>query len=48
MKAPDYWPYIQKHQALISDDDIHLTQLGFGAYRQQWANAMLTLVCKMK
>ncbi len=41
IKGPDFWTFFQKHQDLISDDDIHPTQMGFGAYRQQWANMML-------
>jgi hypothetical protein len=44
IKGPDFWTFFQKHQDLISDDDIHPTQMGFGAYRQQWANVMLKVV----
>ena len=44
IKGPDFWTFFQKHQDLISDDDIHPTQMGFGAYRQQWANVMLATV----
>ena len=44
IKGPDFWIFFQKHQDLISDDDIHPTQMGFGAHRQQWANAMLAEV----
>jgi lysophospholipase L1-like esterase len=42
--GPDLWTFFQSHQNLISSDNIHPTQEGFGAYRQQWANAMLTEV----
>lgn len=48
MKGPDFWTFFQKHQDLISDDDIHPTQTGFGAYRQQWANVMLKEVYEKK
>src|SRR5258708_6324428 len=42
--VPDLCTFFQSHQNLISSDNIHPTQEGFGAYRQQWANAMLTEV----
>lgn len=42
VKGPDLWAYFQNHQSLISSDNIHPTPAGFSAYRQQWANAMLT------
>lgn len=44
IKGPDLWAYFQAHQALISPDNIHPTEQGAGAYRQQWANAMLSAV----
>jgi lysophospholipase L1-like esterase len=42
IKGPDLWSFFQKNQNLISNDNIHPTIEGFGAYRQQWANTMLT------
>jgi lysophospholipase L1-like esterase len=44
IKGPDLWAYFQAHQSLISSDNIHPSDTGFGAYRQQWANTMLTEV----
>jgi len=41
IKGPDLWTFFQNNQRLISNDDIHPTIIGYGAYRQQWANAML-------
>jgi hypothetical protein len=38
-----YGPF-QSHQDLISSDNIHPTDAGFGAYRQQWANTVLTKI----
>jgi hypothetical protein len=35
LKGPDFWTLFQKHQELISDDALHPTQIGLGAYRQQ-------------
>ncbi|HYT44564.1 MAG TPA: SGNH/GDSL hydrolase family protein, partial [Methylomirabilota bacterium] len=46
IKGPDLWAFFQNNQNLISNDDLHPTDMGFGAYRQQWANAMLTTVYK--
>jgi GDSL-like Lipase/Acylhydrolase family len=42
--GPDLWAFFQSHKDLISSDNIHPTPAGFAAYRQQWANAMLTEV----
>lgn len=42
--GPDLWAFFQSHQDMISNDAIHPTSVGFGAYRQQWANAMLATV----
>ena len=44
IKGPDFWAYFQSHQSQISNDNIHPTSVGFSAYRQQWADAMLTEV----
>lgn len=44
IKGPDLWTFFQKHQNLIPNDNIHPTEMGYGAYRQQWANAMLAEV----
>jgi lysophospholipase L1-like esterase len=41
IKGPDLWSFFQSHQNLISKDDIHPTDTGYGAYRQEWANVML-------
>jgi hypothetical protein len=41
IKGPDLWSFFQNNQQLISNDDIHPTAAGLGAYRQQWANTML-------
>lgn len=46
IKGPDLWTFFQNHQGLISQDTIHPNDPGFGAYRQQWAIAMLTAVYK--
>jgi len=46
IKGPDFWTFYKNNQKFISNDNIHPTDLGFGAYRQQWANAMLTEVYK--
>jgi hypothetical protein len=46
IKGPDLWSFFQKNQNLISNDNIHPTDTGFGAYRQQWANTMLATVYK--
>ncbi len=46
IKGPDLWTFFLHNQNLISNDNIHPTDAGFGAYRQQWANAMLTEVYK--
>lgn len=48
IKGPDLWSFFQQHQALISDDNIHPTDEGSGQYREQWANAMLKEVYKVK
>lgn len=42
--GPDLWSFFQSHQDLISQDTIHPTENGFGAYRQQWASTLLTEV----
>ncbi len=44
IKGPDLWGYFSHNQSLISDDNIHPTDMGMGVYRQLWANAMLTEV----
>jgi lysophospholipase L1-like esterase len=43
IRGPDMWTFFQSHQGLISSDDIHPNDAGFGAYRQQWANAIATI-----
>jgi lysophospholipase L1-like esterase len=44
IKGPDLWAFFQSNQNLISSDNLHPTDTGFGAYRQQWADTMLTTV----
>jgi len=44
LPGPNLWSFFQGHQDLISKDNIHPTEAGFGAYRQQWANTMLSEV----
>ncbi|HET8911904.1 MAG TPA: SGNH/GDSL hydrolase family protein, partial [Ktedonobacteraceae bacterium] len=46
IKGPDFWTYFQKHPNLIASDNIHPSPVGFGVYRQQWADAMLQEVYK--
>jgi hypothetical protein len=41
IKGQDLWAFFQGNQQVISSDNIHPTEAGFGAYRQQWANTML-------
>ena len=42
--GPDLWAFFQTHQSLISSDNIHPTNAGFGALRQQWANCVLASI----
>jgi lysophospholipase L1-like esterase len=44
--GPNLWSFFQSHQNLISNDTIHPTDEGFGAYRQQWASTVLAVVYK--
>lgn len=44
LKGPDLWAFFKNDQTLISNDNLHPTDAGFAAYRQQWANAMLKAV----
>ncbi len=44
--GPNLWSFFQSHQNLISSDNIHPTDAGFDAYRQQWVNTLLTEVYK--
>ncbi len=44
IKGPDLWTLFQNNKQLISKDTIHPTDIGFGLYRQQWANTMLAAV----
>lgn len=46
--GPNLWNFFQSHQNLISSDDIHPNQTGFAAYRQQWADTVLTEVYSKK
>ena len=42
--GPDLWAYFQAHQSLISGDNLHPSDAGYIAYRQQWADAMIANV----
>ena len=42
--GPDLWAFFSTHQSLISSDNLHPSDAGYVAYRQQWANAMLSNV----
>ena len=42
--GPDLWTYYSTHQNLISSDDLHPSDAGYEAYRQQWADAMVANV----
>lgn len=44
IQGPDLWAFFQAHQSLISSDNIHPTEAGFGALRQQWANSVLASI----
>jgi lysophospholipase L1-like esterase len=46
VKGPDFWTFFQSHQDLISQDNIHPTEVGFGDYRQLWAQTLLAEVYK--
>jgi hypothetical protein len=42
--GPDLWTFFANNQSLIGGDNLHPSTVGYGAYRQQWANAMLANV----
>jgi lysophospholipase L1-like esterase len=42
--GPDLWTFFSTNQSLIGSDNLHPSTAGYGAYRQQWANAMLANV----
>lgn len=44
IKGPNLWSFFQDNQKLISNDNIHPTDAGFAAYREQWAKTMLMTV----
>ena len=50
IQGPDLWAYFSANQSLISNDGIHPTDPalsqgnGYIAYRQQWANALISSV----
>lgn len=48
IRGPDLWTFFQAHQSLISSDNIHPTDAGFGALRQQWANSVLASIYAKK
>ena len=42
--GPDLWQFFITHQNLISGDNLHPSEAGYVAYRQQWADAMVANV----
>jgi hypothetical protein len=42
--GPDLWTFFSANPSLIGSDNLHPSTAGYGAYRQQWANAMLANV----
>jgi lysophospholipase L1-like esterase len=42
--GPDLWAFFNAHQNLISGDNLHPSEAGYVAYRQQWADAMVANV----
>jgi lysophospholipase L1-like esterase len=40
VRGPDLWTFFMTHQNLISSDNLHPSDPGYEAYRQQWADAM--------
>ena len=42
--GPDLWQFFFTHQNLISGDNLHPSEAGYVAYRQQWADAMVANV----
>jgi lysophospholipase L1-like esterase len=44
VRGPDFWTFYQQNQHLISSDNLHPSEPGYAAYRQQWANLMVTTV----
>jgi len=42
--GPDLWQFFSTHQNLISGDNLHPSEAGYVAYRQQWADAMVANV----
>ena len=42
--GPDLWQFFFTHQNLISGDNLHPSEAGYVAYRQQWADAMIANV----
>jgi len=44
IRGPDLYAFFNANQDLISSDGAHPSDVGMAAYRQQWANAMLTEV----
>jgi lysophospholipase L1-like esterase len=44
--GPDLWTFFKMHQNLVSGDDIHPTNQGLGAYRQQWVTQVYSVVYK--
>lgn len=40
VRGPNLWTYFAERPQLISDDQLHPSDLGYGAYRQVWAETM--------
>ena len=44
MRGPDFWAFFTANPGLISSDDLHPTDAGYAAMRQQWASAMIAAI----
>ena len=41
VRGPDLWTFFQQNPHLISGDNLHPSEQGYAAYRQQWAEHVL-------
>jgi lysophospholipase L1-like esterase len=46
VRGPDLWSYFKAHPSLIGQDGLHPSEAGYGAFRREWARAMLARVYK--
>jgi lysophospholipase L1-like esterase len=44
VRGPDLWTYFKTHPSLIGEDGLHPSEAGYGAFRREWAKAMLARV----